>query len=61
MAEVSCKMKVMVMAIRALCGGDFDVRADRERKELIFVRPDGEEIMTFDQVADFVEEMFKDE
>ena len=60
MLDGSLQVKVMIMAVRALTGG-FEVRADREKKELIFVRDDGETVMTFDQIADTIEEMFKDE
>jgi len=61
MTERSLKVQAMMVAIRALSGG-FEIRPDREKKELVFVRPDGtEEIMTFDQMADTIEEMFKDE
>lgn len=61
MAEENFKMKVMAMAIRSLCGGDFEVRVDREKKEIIFVRDEGDEVMTFDDIADSIEAMFKDE
>ena len=60
MADGRLNLKVMAMAIRAISGG-FEVRADREKKEIIFVRDDGDTVMTFDQIADTIEEMFKDE
>ena len=60
MPDSRFQLKVMVMAMRALTGG-FEIRADREKKELIFVHDEDNEVMTFDQIADIVEEMFKDE